>query len=30
MYPLLATDKVRPDGVEPGEAGYRYTATLVN
>jgi transglutaminase-like putative cysteine protease len=29
MYPLLASAKVRPDGVDPQETGYRYQTSVV-
>lgn len=29
MYPLLATTKVRPDGVDPDETGYKFKATTI-
>jgi len=29
MYPLLAAEKSRPDGVDPQETGYSYSATLL-
>jgi transglutaminase-like putative cysteine protease len=29
MYPMLATAKLRPDGVDPGEIGYKYSTRLV-
>jgi hypothetical protein len=29
MYPLLASARLRPDGVDPQETGYRYQTSMV-